>query len=268
MTLAHNIPVILIILTLPLIGLHSNVAISGSPDQTTTTVTVTQTLTSGQLRVWQPENAIQTTIYLDGVARGDWGFWSDMPQGNYSLTFSDVPGWKQPTDLSVLIYADGSLIPEQNYTVAAPWIIPVYSGDLTEVRVEFTELAYLTHYQVISQIHRAEQAGATDNEVAGLLVLLNAAVDSNDQAAKMTKPEDAQRRAELLRSVDQDLATVQGQAGQLEVTASHRSLLNKILSYISGGVAALLVTLAYGYGLSFWRKYRVRLAFDMKVTPK
>jgi len=263
----RNLPVVLIILALPLL-LHSNTAISESADETTASVTSTQAVMRGQLRIWQPSDAVQSTIYLDGEARGDWGFWSDMPQGNYSLTLSDVPGWRQPTDVSVLIYTNGSMIPEREYALAAPWVIPVYASDLTEVRVEFTELAYLTHYQVTREIDRAEEAGATSNEVAGLLGLLNTAVSLNEQAARMTKPEDAQTRAQLLNEVDQDLEAVQGRASQLETTASRRSLLNKIAAYASGGIAALLATLVCAFGLSLWRKYRVRLAFEMKVSPK
>jgi hypothetical protein len=122
--------------------------------------------------------------------------------------------------------------------------------------------------QVIAQIHRAESAGATPDEVAGLVTALNKAVDLNEQALALTRPEDAQKRAQLLTQVDQMLDNVQTNAAQLEAVASQRTSTNTALSYVAGGLAALLVTIAYSYGISFWRKYRVKRTFQMKVIPK
>jgi hypothetical protein len=202
------------------------------------------------------------------VSKGDWGFWSDMPEGNYSLTFSDVPGWHQPAQLRVLIYAIGSTIPERDYMLSAPWIIPVYAGKLTEVRIEFVQLVYLTHYQVVAQVRKAEEAGATSGEIAPLVAFLNLAIEMNEQALKLASPEDAQKRVGLLHQANETLEIVQSQASELEITASHRTMTGKIVAYVSGGIAAILATLACAFGLSFWRKYRVKRTFDMKVIPK
>ena len=99
----------------------------------------------GMLRLWQEGTAVQTTISLDGTVRDDWGLnWVKLSQGNYVLSFSNVPGWKNPTQVRVLVYAYGSLTPESdtmvNYLVDP---IPVYAGKVTEVRVSFTQLGYL-----------------------------------------------------------------------------------------------------------------------------
>jgi hypothetical protein len=122
--------------------------------------------------------------------------------------------------------------------------------------------------QVIAQVHRAELAGATSDEVAKLVVLLNQAVQLNEEALKLTRPEVAQRRAQLLTQVDDILNDVQTRANQVEAVASQRTFTNKVIAYASAGIAAFLATLAYAYGISFWHKYRIKRTFQMKVIPK
>jgi hypothetical protein len=122
--------------------------------------------------------------------------------------------------------------------------------------------------QVIVQVHKAESAGATPEEIANLVALLNRALELNQQALALTRPEDAQNQTQLLSQVDQVLGTVQFEATQLELVAAQRTFTNNVLAYVSGGIAAILATIAYAYGLSFWRKYRVKRTFQMKVIPK
>jgi hypothetical protein len=122
--------------------------------------------------------------------------------------------------------------------------------------------------QIIAQVHKAESAGATADEVANLVALLNKALELNEQALGLTRPEDAQKRAQLLAQVDEILDSVQTEASQLEAVALQRTFTNNAFAYISGGIAALLVTIAYAYGISLWRKYRVKRTFQMKVVPK
>ena len=122
--------------------------------------------------------------------------------------------------------------------------------------------------QAIVQVHKAESAGATPEEVARLVTLLNGALELNEQALALTRPEDAAKRAQLLAQVDEILNSVQSNATQLQAIASQRTFTNNALTYISGGIAALLLTIAYAYGVSFWRKYRVKRTFQMKVIPK
>jgi hypothetical protein len=122
--------------------------------------------------------------------------------------------------------------------------------------------------QVIAQIHKAEAAGATPEEVATLLVPLNRALELNEQALALTRPEDAQMRAQLIAQVDGILNDVQSNASLLGAVASQRTFTNNALTYVSGGVAAFLATIAYAYGVSFWSKYRVKRTFQMKIIPK
>jgi glycerol-3-phosphate O-acyltransferase len=122
--------------------------------------------------------------------------------------------------------------------------------------------------QAIIQVHKAESAGATTNEVAKLAVLLNKALELNEQALALTRPEDALKRAQLLAQVDEMLDSVQSNATQLEAVASQRTFINSLVAYVSGGVAAFIATLAYAFGTSLWRRYRVKRTFQMKVIPK
>ncbi len=108
--------------------------------------------------------------------------------------------------------------------------------------------------QAIVHVHRAETAGATTNEVGALVALLN-------------KAEEEQTQGNLTQA-NETLNEVESKAGQLEITASQRTLTNKILAYGSRGIAALLGTVAYSYGVSFWRKYRIKRTFQMRIIPK
>lgn len=140
------------------------------------------------------------------------------------------------------------------------WPTVVFSQTQEELQSRFG--------QALIQVQRAESAGATTSEVAPLVALLNQAIGLDDQALKLTKPADAQRRLQLLNQTNLILYSVLIQASQLEQNASQRTLTNKIATYVASGVAALLATLAYSYLLTFWRKYRVRRTFQMKVIRK
>jgi hypothetical protein len=118
--------------------------------------------------------------------------------------------------------------------------------------------------QALSSVRSAQTAGATPNEIAPLVSLLNKALKLNDQAANA----DSQMRSQLQTQISQQLASVEAQAGQLESIASQRTFTSNVIAYLSGGVGALIATLAYAYGTSFWRKYRVKRTFQMKISTK
>ena len=44
--------------------------------------------------------------------------------------------------------------------------------------------------------------------------------------------------------------------------------MNRILTYASGVVAAIVGTVGYAYVTSFYQKYRVKRTFQMRVTRK
>lgn len=122
--------------------------------------------------------------------------------------------------------------------------------------------------RALAVIHQAETSGATADEVKELVALLNRALELNDEAAKLTGPTDAGRRAEVLAQLDQLLGSLETKAGQLEAVSSQRAFMNRVLAYVSGGIVAVLATLAYAYGDSFYRRYRIKRTFQMRIHPK
>lgn len=122
--------------------------------------------------------------------------------------------------------------------------------------------------QTLALVHQAESAGATSGEIGELVALLNKALELNGEAVKLTAPEEAQKRAELLAQVDQILTTVENRAAELTSVASQRSYTNRVLSYVWGAIAAVLGTIVYAFTLSFYREYRIKRTFQMRVTRK
>jgi hypothetical protein len=117
--------------------------------------------------------------------------------------------------------------------------------------------------QALLAVRAAEAAGATPSEIAPLVGLLNNALQLNEQAAASS-----QNRTQLQAQVSNQLATVQSRAGQLESMASQRMFTDKLVSYLAGGVGAIIATIACAYLFSFWRRYRVKRTFQMKVYKK
>jgi hypothetical protein len=118
--------------------------------------------------------------------------------------------------------------------------------------------------QALSAVRGAEAAGATPAEIAPLVGLLNSALQLNAEATNASSP----TRSQLQAQVSNQLATVQSRAGQLESVASRRTFMDDVISYLSGGVGALIATVVCAYCLSFWRKYRVKRTLQMKIYRK
>lgn len=122
--------------------------------------------------------------------------------------------------------------------------------------------------EALAVVRQAENAGATTSELTEIVSLLNRALELNEESLTLTGPDDSGRRAELLAQVDETLATVYTKASELTGIASQRTFTNKVIAYVSGVVAALLGTLAYFYGGVFYRRYRVKRTFQMRISPK
>jgi len=115
-------------------------------------------------------------------------------------------------------------------------------------------------------VRRAEAAGATREEVADLVILLNKALQLNEEATRL--PGSEAQRVALLAQMSEILGKVETEATRLETTASQRTLTNRVIAYASGGVAAFLATLGYAYTGHIWRKYRIKRTFQMRILPK
>ena len=142
--------------------------------------------------------------------------------------------------------------------VIQPWIVTSQTLGPLEQRFGGT----------IAVLHRAESAGATSTEIESLVVLLNRALELNDEAMKLNRANETQARTALIAQVNQILTTVEDQAADLTIVASQRTYTNTILTYASGVVAATLGTVGYAYITSFYQKYRVKRTFQMRVTRK
>jgi hypothetical protein len=68
--------------------------------------------------------------------------------------------------------------------------------------------------------------------------------------------------------VSNQLAAIQTRANQLEILAAQRTFTDDVIAYLSGGVAAVVATVVCAYALAFWRRYRVKRTFEMKIYKK
>lgn len=116
-------------------------------------------------------------------------------------------------------------------------------------------------------VRQAEAAGATHEETAGLVLLLNKALQLDEQAAG-APASDGQRRAELLAQAEEALGRVETEAGQLEVIAARRTFNNRLFAYFSAGILAIVSTLVFVLAASFSRRYRIKRTFQMRVFRK
>ena len=116
-------------------------------------------------------------------------------------------------------------------------------------------------------VNNAEAAGATPNETAPLVTLLNRALELNQEASSLPTNQTDQRNA-LLSSVNQILTNVTDQANDLTATSAQRTYTNKIVTYVSGIVAAVVGTFAYVFGVELYQRYRIKRTFQMRVRRK
>jgi len=80
------------------------------------TTTVNATFTQrGSLRVLT-NPALWATISVDGVARDDWGLWTDLPIGQHQVCFGDVQGYTTPICQTVTVSAGQLTTVTGNYS--------------------------------------------------------------------------------------------------------------------------------------------------------
>ena len=120
--------------------------------------------------------------------------------------------------------------------------------------------------QAIISLHQAESAGATANELAEPVALLNKALELNRLA--LSPSTDATKRVQLLAQVDQILTEVDQKATQLSTVSALRTQYNALTTYAWGIVIAILGTIIYGFALSFREKYRIRRTFQMRISRR
>lgn len=120
--------------------------------------------------------------------------------------------------------------------------------------------------QAIVALRGAESSGATSNEIADLVTLLNKALELNSEALKLNTTDT--RHAELLAQVDQILSTVESRSVALTVVSSQRAYRDRVFTYAGSAIVAILGTIIYAFAVSLHQKYRIKRTFQMKVSLK
>jgi hypothetical protein len=50
--------------------------------------------------------ALPATVFVNGIARDDWGMWQSMPPGTYTVSFGDVAGYTTPASQTAIVAAN------------------------------------------------------------------------------------------------------------------------------------------------------------------
>jgi len=122
--------------------------------------------------------------------------------------------------------------------------------------------------QALVQVQQAELAGASPQEISGLVNLLNRAAELDHEAIQSSAANETARESQLTAQVGQILNTVESEAMQLTVSSSQRSSANKIIAYLSGVLAAVLGTVAYLFAVYLNERHKVNRIFQMRVRRK
>jgi len=121
--------------------------------------------------------------------------------------------------------------------------------------------------QAIVAVNNAEAAGATPNETAPLVAMLNEALALNREASSLP-PNQTDQSNTLLSSINQILTNVTNQANDLTVTSARRTYTNTIITYVTGIVAAAVGTFAYVFCVEFYQRYRIKRTFQMRIRAE
>ncbi|MGA8905948.1 MAG: hypothetical protein WB661_13180 [Candidatus Bathyarchaeia archaeon] len=145
--------------------------------------------------------------------------------------------------------------------VAATMISPLYP------LAQINQSLQASLGQAIVAVNNAEAAGATPNETAPLVAMLNKALELNREVSSLPTNQTEQRNA-ILSSGNQILTSVANQANDLTATSAQRTYTNKIMTYVSGIVAAVVGTFAYVFGVELYERHRIKSTFQMRIKRK
>ena len=121
--------------------------------------------------------------------------------------------------------------------------------------------------KTLQDARRAELSGANTEEMGSLIDGLNSVAQLEDELHNLPS-QDTSQRAQILAQISSTLSTVDTEANQIEISASQRTFLNHLVTYSSGVIGALLVTLTCHYCVLLQRKYRIKRTFQMDIIPK
>lgn len=133
---------------------------------------------------------------------------------------------------------------------------------------QLTESMQLPFSSALIAVRQAQEAGATPNEIAPLIGLLNKALELQTEALDLRSPAQSSKRAELLSQMDQILSTVATQGSKLTRASLEREQTNQTIAYILGAVAALLGSLFYALAVSSYKRRRIKRILNMRVSGR
>ena len=121
--------------------------------------------------------------------------------------------------------------------------------------------------QAIVAVNNAEAAGATPDETAPLVTLLNKALELNQEASSLPSNQSAQRDA-LLSSVNQILMNATNQANDLATASAQTTYTKKVVTYVTGLTLAVVGTFAYAFVVEVYQRYRIKRTLQMRIRSK
>jgi hypothetical protein len=120
--------------------------------------------------------AVQTTISIDGIPRGEWGLdWLEMEAGEYYLSFSDVSGFNSPTEVQVTYIPGNGPVTQ---SLDDPVII--YHDTMTVVTANFSQLQLVTLTMQVTGNGTTMPASGDHEYPLGTVVDITAIPESGD----------------------------------------------------------------------------------------
>jgi len=120
--------------------------------------------------------------------------------------------------------------------------------------------------EAIDSVRAAETAGARSSDITVLVLLLNKALELNNDARKSDISPD--KRLLLLEQVNNITSIVQNKAFELINTSTEETSVSRSVNYAIGVGIALLGTIIYAISIAFYRNLRIRRTFQMRVRRR
>jgi len=119
----------------------------------------------------------------------------------------------------------------------------------------------------LQDLQAAEGAGATPSEMQGLINQMNLVASLEIQLQNLP-PQDNTARIQLSNEINATLASVDARAVQLKTVASQRTLVDRVVTYSTGLVAAIIGTAVYYFGVQLYTIYRIKRTLRMTIIPR
>jgi hypothetical protein len=72
----------------------------------------------------QTSPALPATLYVNGNPMNEWGFWTNLVPGQYTVSFQEIPGFNTPSPISITLTAGLTTHIVGDYDSGKPVIVP------------------------------------------------------------------------------------------------------------------------------------------------